>query len=77
MDLGKPRLAFFIHKDHQVVIEDVETGPGAEKPWPEREARLLQRLSEEPFLFVLDGLERVLIAYNRMDASKLADDEFD
>src|SRR5438067_4797723 len=27
----KPRLVFFIHKDHPVVIEDVETGRGAEK----------------------------------------------
>ncbi len=31
VELGKPRLVFFIHKDHPVVIEDVETGPGAEK----------------------------------------------
>jgi hypothetical protein len=38
-------------------------------PWPEREAQLLQRLGEMPYLFVLDGLERILIAYQRMDAS--------
>jgi len=46
-------------------------------PWPEREARLLRYLNEEPYLFVLDGLERILIAYHRMDASYLADDEYD
>ncbi len=46
-------------------------------PWPEREARLLRHLNEEPYLFVLDGLERILIAYHRMDASYLADDEYD
>jgi hypothetical protein len=46
-------------------------------PWPEREAQLLQRLGEKPYLFVLDGLERILIAYHRMDASTLADDEVD
>jgi len=46
-------------------------------PWPEREARLLQHLDEEPFLLVLDGLERILLAYHRMDASILADDEVD
>jgi hypothetical protein len=46
-------------------------------PWPEREAQLLQRLGEMPYLFVLDGLERILIAYQRMDASTLADDEVD
>jgi len=26
-------------------------------------------ISEEPYLFVLDGLERILIAYHRMDAN--------
>jgi tetratricopeptide (TPR) repeat protein len=46
-------------------------------PWPEREARLLQHLREKPYLFVLDGLERILIAYHRMDASYLADDDYD
>jgi uncharacterized protein HemY len=46
-------------------------------PWPEREAQLLRHLNEEPYLFVLDGLERILIAYHRMDASYLADDECD
>jgi tetratricopeptide (TPR) repeat protein len=46
-------------------------------PWPEREARLLRHLDEEPYLFVLDGLERILVAYHRMDASYLADDEYD
>ena len=46
-------------------------------PWPEREAQLLRHLNERPYLFVLDGLERILIAYHRMDASYLADDEYD
>src|SRR6266849_1393640 len=46
-------------------------------PWPEREAQLLRHLNEAPYLFVLDGLERILIAYHRMDASYLADDEYD
>ena len=46
-------------------------------PWPEREALLLRHLNEKPYLFVLDGLERILLAYNRMDAGYLADDEYD
>jgi hypothetical protein len=46
-------------------------------PWPDREAQLLRHLNEAPYLFVLDGLERILIAYHRMDASYLADDEYD
>jgi len=46
-------------------------------PAPEREAQLLAALDREPFLIVLDGLERMLIAYARMDAAHLADDEYD
>src|SRR5438552_4126981 len=46
-------------------------------PPPEREAQLLSILDREPFLFVLDGLERLLIAYARMDAARMADDDLD
>jgi tetratricopeptide (TPR) repeat protein len=53
--------------------EDIEknTKPG------EREDQLLAILDREPFLLVLDGLERILIAYARMDANRLADDDLD
>jgi len=53
--------------------EDVEknTKPG------EREESLLATLDREPFLLVLDGLERIQIAYARMDANRLADDDLD
>jgi hypothetical protein len=46
-------------------------------PVPEREAQLLAVLDREPFLIVLDGLERILIAYARMDAAHLSDDDYD
>src|SRR5216684_2027228 len=46
-------------------------------PPPEQEAQLLAILDREPFLIVLDGLERILIAYARMDAARLADDDLD
>src|SRR5438067_1590222 len=46
-------------------------------PAPERETQLLAALDHEPFLFVLDGLERMLIAYARMDAAHLSDDDYD
>jgi tetratricopeptide (TPR) repeat protein len=36
---------------------------------------LLAVLREQPFLLVLDGLERVLVAYNRLDASQARDDQ--
>jgi len=46
-------------------------------PAPERETQLLTALDREPHLLVLDGLERILIAYARMDASHLSDDDYD
>ncbi|MEU4426683.1 hypothetical protein AB0F81_39185 [Actinoplanes sp. NPDC024001] len=35
---------------------------------------LLRELRAKPWLLVLDGLERVLVAYHRLDASQLADE---
>jgi hypothetical protein len=46
-------------------------------PVGEREAQLLATLNREPYLIVLDGLERILIAYARMDAAHLTDDDYD
>jgi tetratricopeptide (TPR) repeat protein len=40
---------------------------------PDREAQLLAALDREPFLIVLDGLERILGGYARMDAAHLED----
>lgn len=36
---------------------------------------LLHHLQARPWLFVLDGLERVLVAYHRIDAAQVADEE--
>lgn len=44
---------------------------------PEREEELLDILDREPYLVVLDGLERLLLAYSRSDASRFADDDLD
>lgn len=44
---------------------------------PEREAQLLAALDREPFLIVLDGLERLLISYAGMDAAHLGDNQVD
>ncbi len=46
-------------------------------PKSDQEAHLLVALDREPFLIVLDGLERMLIAYARMDAAHLSDDDYD
>jgi MinD-like ATPase involved in chromosome partitioning or flagellar assembly/tetratricopeptide (TPR) repeat protein len=42
---------------------------------PEREEQLLAVLNRDPYLVVLDGLERTLIAYARTDATRLSDEE--
>ncbi len=46
-------------------------------PPPEREQQLIDHLNSKPFLLVMDGLERILIAYAKMDAAHLMDDDVD
>jgi energy-coupling factor transporter ATP-binding protein EcfA2 len=41
---------------------------------PELGERLLRHLQARPWLLVLDGLERVLVAYHRFDAAKVPDE---
>ncbi len=53
-------------------LEEVQQTPA-----PERETQLLAALDREPFLLGLDGLERILVAYARMDAAHLSDDDYD
>lgn len=37
--------------------------------------KLLHHLRAKPYLFVLDGLERVLVSYHRIDAAQLVDED--
>lgn len=46
-------------------------------PVAELREELLKHLKAKPYLMVLDGLERVLVAYHRIDAAQIADDEAD
>lgn len=46
-------------------------------PVADRADRLLATLDREPFLLVLDGLERLLIAYSLSDAAHLMDNDLD
>jgi hypothetical protein len=46
-------------------------------PHRDREDQLLAILDHEPHLVVLDGLEREMVAYARMDAAHLSDDDLD
>lgn len=43
----------------------------------DRVQKLLDLLDQKPFLLVLDGVERLLLAYSRLDAARLPDDELD
>jgi len=43
----------------------------------ERETQLLAALDREPYLIVLDGLERILIAYARMDVAHVSDEKIE
>lgn len=42
---------------------------------PELGERLLHHLQDSPWLLILDGLERVLVAYHRFDAAQVPDEE--
>ena len=44
---------------------------------PELADRLVAELERRPWLLVLDGLERVLVAYHRYDAAQMRDEEAD
>lgn len=47
----------------------------AKKKQPELSELLLRQLQTRPWLLVLDGLERVLVAYHRYDAAQLLDEQ--
>ncbi len=42
---------------------------------PELAEKLLLHLHAQPWLLILDGIERILVAYNRIDAAQLSDDQ--
>lgn len=46
-------------------------------PVSDREGELISILSQYPFLIVMDGLERIMIAYARMSAESIAEDVFE
>ncbi|MBM3783139.1 MAG: hypothetical protein FJW30_02205 [Acidobacteria bacterium] len=47
----------------------------AERPSAELFQKLVEKLHAEPWLLVLDGLERVLVAYHRIDAAEVPDED--
>jgi Domain of unknown function (DUF4062) len=49
----------------------------AEMPRADREDELLAAIDRSPYLVVLDGMERLLLAYSRTDAAHLSEDDLD
>jgi hypothetical protein len=75
--LNKPRLVFFIHKEHPVLIEDVETGSGADRLKALKDRIGEQRVAaffkshEDLRSHVVEALTAVA---KELDASKTGDD---
>jgi tetratricopeptide (TPR) repeat protein len=65
-DFCRHALAYMTHKP-------VETF--SKRRTPELAEQLLAHLRNRPWLLVLDGLERVLVAYHRLDAAEVRDEE--
>lgn len=63
------RALAYVSQQPRHVLEDL--------PVSEREVQLLGILDQYPFLIVLDGLERLMMAYARLDTARLADDDLD
>ena len=66
---------FCLHALHymtQQPMEDLE-----KKPMADLRTALLAQLHARPWLLILDGLERVLVAYHRIDAAEVRDEEID
>ncbi|MEO0549072.1 MAG: DUF4062 domain-containing protein [Pseudomonadota bacterium] len=56
-------------------IEHAPVSEFAEMNRADLRDRLVRRLKAKPYLMVLDGLERVLVAYNRYDAAQVRDED--
>jgi len=60
----------YVNKDRGFDIDEVKTRL-------EREQILLKELQEKCYLLVLDGIERILMAYHRLDTSHFDEDKID
>jgi tetratricopeptide (TPR) repeat protein len=64
---------FCLHALHYMTQEPMETLE--KKPMADLRIALLAQLHKRPWLLILDGLERVLVAYHRIDAAEVRDEE--
>ncbi|HEV2811380.1 MAG TPA: DUF4062 domain-containing protein, partial [Acidimicrobiales bacterium] len=70
---GSAQISRFVQDALGYIVGDELDDVAAEEQF----ARLLDELRLRPYLLVLDGFERMLNAYHRVDPSKLRDDEVD
>lgn len=64
---------FCLHALHYMTQEPMEALE--KKTMADLRAALLAQLHARPWLLILDGLERVLVAYHRIDAAEVRDEE--
>ncbi len=64
---------FCLHALHYMTQQPMESLE--KKPMLELRTALLAQLHARPWLLILDGLERVLVAYHRIDAAEVRDEE--
>ncbi len=64
---------FCLHALHYMTQQPMETLE--KKPMVDLRTALLTQLHARPWLLILDGLERVLVAYHRIDAAEVRDEE--
>ena len=64
---------FCLHALHYMTQQPMEELE--KKPMADLRTALLAQLHARPWLLILDGLERVLVAYHRIDAAEVRDEE--
>ncbi|MFZ2276776.1 MAG: SIR2 family protein [Prosthecobacter sp.] len=64
---------FCLHALHYMTQQPMESLE--KKPMADLRTALLAQLHARPWLLIMDGLERVLVAYHRIDAAEVRDEE--
>lgn len=76
-ETGQTMNSFIRHALAYVTQQDPESQELKNLSYNERANRLLVELQRAPYLLVLDGFERALVAYHRWDAAQMRDDSVD
>lgn len=74
---GATMEAFIRHALAYINLQNPDSPNLKNLRYEERASQLLVELKRAPYLLVLDGLERILLAYHRWDAAQMRDDALD